>query len=61
VLVHAQRADQESVFILGSDLLNDLRHKMNSMLDHWQEYETLYPTTKVWEFEPASVDESSAL
>jgi hypothetical protein len=54
VVIHAQSADEENVFMLGPDLAGDLRRKMNVMLDHWQEYETLFPATKVWELEPAT-------
>jgi hypothetical protein len=54
VVVHAESAEAESVFLLGPDLVGDLRRKMNVMLDHWQEYETLFPSTKVWELEPAT-------
>ena len=53
-IVHVGQPDEESVFMLGPHLVHDLRHKMNVMLDPWQEYETLFPSTKVWEFEPAS-------
>jgi hypothetical protein len=54
VIIHAVTNEEESVFMLGPDLLGDLRHKMNVMLDHWQDYETLFPATKVWELEPAA-------
>jgi hypothetical protein len=56
VVIHAHNADEESVFMLGPDLRGDLRRKMNIMLDHWQEYETLFPATKVWELEPKAHD-----
>jgi len=52
VIIHARRPDEESVFMLGPDLIGDMRRKMNLMLDRWWEYEELYPATKVWEFEP---------
>jgi hypothetical protein len=44
--------DEESVFVLGPHIVDDLKRKFNVMLDHWQDYERLYPTTKVWDFEP---------
>ena len=34
--------------------LRDLRRKMEVTLDHWHDYERLYPTSKVDEFEPRS-------
>jgi len=48
----ARTPEEESVFRLGPDLVADLRRKMAIMLDHWQDYERLYPATKVWDFEP---------
>ena len=57
VIVHARNAEEESVFMLGPDPLGDLRRKMDIMMDHWQDYESLYPSTKVWEFEPRSREE----
>ena len=41
--------------MLDKDLVAALRHKTNVMLDHWQDYERLFPATKVWDFEPPSV------
>ncbi|MHC4887447.1 MAG: hypothetical protein ACYTGH_20415, partial [Planctomycetota bacterium] len=52
VMEHAWSEKEESVFMLPVDLIGALRHKANVMLDHWQDYETLYPATKVWDFEP---------
>jgi len=44
--------EEETVFTYGPDLKQKIRRKMEIMLDHWQDYETLYPSTKVWDFEP---------
>lgn len=52
VIEHANMPEEESVFMLGPDPVADLRRKMDIMLDHWQDYELLYPTCKVWDFEP---------
>jgi len=52
VIEHARRKSEESVFMLDADLVAALRHKCAVMLDHWQDYERLYPATKVWDFEP---------
>ena len=52
VVDFARSPDEESVFILGPNLVDDLRRKMDIMLDHWHDYERLYPTTKMWDFEP---------
>lgn len=52
VLDHAMKPEEESVFLLGPDLVGDLKKKLNIMMAHWQEYETLYPATKVYDFEP---------
>ncbi len=49
---HARQKDEESVFMLGQDLTGMVRKKIQIMMDHWQEYEDIWPTTKVWEFEP---------
>lgn len=48
----AKTKKDETVFIYGPDIVECLKRKMDIMLDHWQEYETLYPTSKVYEFEP---------
>ena len=32
-----------------------LRHKAEVMLNHWQDYERLFPFTKVWDFDPPSL------
>ncbi len=55
VLEHARTAEEESVFMLDTDLVAALRHKCDVMLNHWQDYERLFPTTKVWDFEPPLV------
>jgi hypothetical protein len=52
VLNYARRPAEESVFMLGPNLQADLRRKLDIMLNHWQDYERLYPATKVWDFEP---------
>jgi len=44
--------EEESVFMLGPDIINDLKRKQDIMLDHWQDYENLFPATKVYDFEP---------
>ncbi len=54
VIEHAESPEEESVFMFGPNLLNDLKRKVEIMLDHWQDYEDMYPTTKVWDFEPES-------
>ncbi|MCL1857567.1 MAG: hypothetical protein FWF84_08045, partial [Kiritimatiellaeota bacterium] len=51
IIAHATRPDEESVFMLGADIVAALRHKVTTMLDHWQDYERLYPATKVWDYE----------
>ena len=53
VIEHANVPEEESVFMLGTDPVADLRRKMDIMLDHWPDYETLYPTCKVWEPDPS--------
>jgi len=52
VIEHAATAEEESVFMLDVDIAAALRHKCEVMLNHWQDYERLYPATKVWDFEP---------
>lgn len=52
ILEHAHTPEEESPFMLGPDVVADLKRKLDIMLDHWQDYERLYPTTKVWDFEP---------
>lgn len=52
VIEYAAAPEEQNVFMLGPDLPRDLERKMDIMMDHWQEYEQLYPTTKVWDFEP---------
>ncbi|MHB9129577.1 MAG: hypothetical protein ACYDBB_00620 [Armatimonadota bacterium] len=46
--------EEETVFTYGPNLTQMLRRKMEIMLAHWQDYETLYPSTKVWDFEPST-------
>jgi len=52
VLEHAECPEEENVFMLSPHLVEDLKHKLNIMLDHWQDYENMYPTAKVWDFDP---------
>ncbi len=61
LLDHANAPEEESVFLLGPDPVAALRRKMNVMLDHWQDYEGLYPSTKFRDFEPRSPEESGSL
>jgi hypothetical protein len=49
---HAATPEEESVFVLGPDLVGDLKKKQAIMMRHWQDYERLYPATKVYDFEP---------
>jgi len=44
---------EETVFTYGPALRDYLQRKLDIMLAHWQDYEELYPSTKVWDFEPA--------
>jgi hypothetical protein len=55
VVEHARSREEESVFILGPNLVADLRRKSDIMLDHWHDYERLYPSTKVRDFDPEPV------
>ncbi|MBC2603235.1 hypothetical protein [Puniceicoccus vermicola] len=57
VIEHAAAPEEESVFVLGPNLVRDLRKKMDVMLDHWQDFETLYPTTMVRDFDPAPLSQ----
>lgn len=59
VVVHATEPGEESVFLLGPDLVDDLHRKVELMLDSWQDYETLYPSTKVQELEPGPTAEAT--
>ncbi len=52
VIEHADVPEEESVFMLGPDPVADLKRKMEIMWNHWHDYERLYPTCKVWDFEP---------
>lgn len=52
VMQHARTPAEESVFMMGPRLKADIRRKLDIMMDHWQDYETLFPSTKVWDFEP---------
>jgi hypothetical protein len=56
VIQHATKPAEENVFMLGPNPVKDLKRKMEIMLDHWPDYERLYPTCKVWEFEPEPRD-----
>jgi len=58
VIEHALTSEEESVFMLDTDIAAALRHKCEVMLDHWQDYERLYPATKVWDFEPRAAEEN---
>jgi hypothetical protein len=51
-LDHARTPEEESVFLLGPNLVGDLTTKHRIMMAHWQDYERLYPATKVYDFEP---------
>ena len=55
VLEHAAAPEEENVFMFGPDLRAQLDRKMTIMLDHWQDYERLYPATKVWDHEPPAI------
>jgi hypothetical protein len=55
VIEHARLPEEESVFMLDQDLVGALRHKVTVMLNHWQDYERLFPATKVWDFEPPTI------
>jgi hypothetical protein len=55
VIEHARSREEESVFMLDTDLAAALRHKVAVMLDHWQDVERLYPATKVWDYDPPQV------
>ncbi len=48
----ADTPEGETVFRFGPNLPDALERKMEIMLDHWHEYEQLYPTSKEWEYEP---------
>ncbi|MHB9131312.1 MAG: hypothetical protein ACYDBB_09510 [Armatimonadota bacterium] len=52
VIAMTDKPELESVFWFGPSLVDDLKRKMDIMLNHWHEYEQMYPTHKVWEFEP---------
>ncbi len=56
VIEHAETPEAENVFMLGPNLAADLRRKMDVMLDHWPDYEKIYPTCKVWDFEPEPME-----
>ena len=43
VLELAPTADQQDVFYYGPDVVDQLRRKMAVMVDHWEDYERLYP------------------
>ncbi|MCF7853871.1 MAG: hypothetical protein K9N51_03665 [Candidatus Pacebacteria bacterium] len=52
VLAQVADPEKESVFIYGPDLIEKLERKRKIMMDHWQDYERLFPTSKRYEFEP---------
>ena len=52
VLAAASCPEEENVFRLGPDPVADLKKKIAIMMDHWQDYERLYPATKVIDFDP---------
>lgn len=52
LIEQSETPDTESVFTFGPDLVGGLRRKMAVTLAHWHDYERLYPTSKVDEFEP---------
>lgn len=52
---------EETVFIFGPKLIRQLRRKMEVMLDHWHDYERLYPTSKVHEYEPREPEQGGAV
>ncbi len=49
----AETPEGETVFKFGPDLVASLQRKQEIMLDHWHDYERMYPTSKEWDFEPA--------
>ena len=59
VLGMAPSAERESVFQFGPNLADQLRNKRNVMLDHWHDYEELYPTSREREYEPDVLRKSS--
>ncbi|OPZ28919.1 MAG: hypothetical protein BWZ02_01140 [Lentisphaerae bacterium ADurb.BinA184] len=52
ILEHARHDAEQSVFMLGPELLADLEDKLAVMMNHWQDYERLFPTTRMRDFEP---------
>lgn len=54
VFEQARTPAEESVFMLGPDLIGALEKKLAVMLDHWQDYDRLFPSTKMRDFEPES-------
>ena len=57
LLALAETPEGETVFKFGPHLVAALQRKLEIMLDHWHEYELLYPTSKEWEFEPTALRE----
>lgn len=53
LLACADRPEDETVFIFSPRLKEHLQLKVQTMLDHWHEYEQRFPTSKVYEFEPS--------
>ncbi|NOY74776.1 MAG: hypothetical protein GXP32_03170 [Kiritimatiellaeota bacterium] len=56
----AKTKKEETVFTYGPDIADRLKRKMEIMLDHWQEYETLHPTSKVFELDVVKKSEERA-
>lgn len=56
LICQAATPELENVFTFGPDLAGALRRKMEITLNHWHDYERLYPTSKVHEFEPREVE-----
>lgn len=52
LIEQSETPQNESVFTFGPNLIEGLRKKMAVTLSHWHDYERLYPTAKVDEFEP---------
>lgn len=55
----APSKEEETVFRYGPDIVASLRKKMDIMLNHWHEYEQLFPTSKVDEFEPPQPEDQT--
>lgn len=57
ILYLAHSIEKQNVFLYGSNIVNGINNKINVMLDHWQEYEEAYPTSKEYEYEPPQLQE----